>query len=294
MLARNEDIEGVVDSMRQLEDRFNYKFSYPWVFLNDEPFNDEFMRRTSILTRGNVSYGLIPQEHWVQPEWIDEHKAYAARRQMMFDGIIYGSSVSYRNMCRFNSGFFYRHPLVQQYRYYWRVEPDVRFYCNIDYDPFLKMQDDGKVYGFTMALKELKKTIPTLWQTVREYIGQNPDSIHPDNALRFLSDDYGQSYNLCHFWSNFEIADMEFWRGETYTKFFEHLDRAGGFYYERWGDAPIHSIAAGLFLPKEKLHFFSDVGYKHSVFQHCPQGEEHVRGRCWCNPQDNFGMSRRA
>lgn len=25
---------------------------------------------------------------------------------------------------------------------------------------------------------------------------------------------------------------MDFWRGEAYSSFFEHLDRAGGFYYE--------------------------------------------------------------
>jgi hypothetical protein len=33
-------------------------------------------------------------------------------------------------------------------------------------------------------------------------------------------------------WSNFEIADMDFWRGPAYTAFFEHLDFTGGFYYE--------------------------------------------------------------
>ena len=33
-------------------------------------------------------------------------------------------------------------------------------------------------------------------------------------------------------WSNFEIADMNFWRSEAYTKFFDHLDASGGFYYE--------------------------------------------------------------
>lgn len=31
-------------------------------------------------------------------------------------------SVSYRNMCRFNSGFFFKHPLMEQYQWYWRVE----------------------------------------------------------------------------------------------------------------------------------------------------------------------------
>ena len=33
-------------------------------------------------------------------------------------------------------------------------------------------------------------------------------------------------------WSNFEIADMNFWRGEAYSKFFDYLDATGGFYYE--------------------------------------------------------------
>ena len=40
-------------------------------------------------------------------------------------------------MCRFNSGFFFRHPLLQKYRYYWRVEPYVHFHCDTLFDPFL-------------------------------------------------------------------------------------------------------------------------------------------------------------
>ena len=28
--------------MREVEDRFNKRFGYPWVFVNDEPFTDEF------------------------------------------------------------------------------------------------------------------------------------------------------------------------------------------------------------------------------------------------------------
>jgi hypothetical protein len=33
-------------------------------------------------------------------------------------------------------------------------------------------------------------------------------------------------------WSNFEIGDLDFWRGEAYMKYFEFLDKKGGFYYE--------------------------------------------------------------
>ena len=49
-------------------------------------------------------------------------------------------------------------------------------------------------------------------------------------------------YNLCHFWSNFEIGNLNFFRNESYETFFQYLDHTGGFYYERWGDAPVHTI----------------------------------------------------
>jgi len=45
--------------------------------------------------------------------------------------------------------------------------------------------------------------------------------------------------------------------------YFDYLDHKGGFFYERWGDAPVHSIAASLFLPKRDIHFFNDLGYYH-------------------------------
>jgi alpha 1,2-mannosyltransferase len=41
-LARNGDIDGIVFSMKQMEDRFNKRYGYPYVFLNEEEFSDEF------------------------------------------------------------------------------------------------------------------------------------------------------------------------------------------------------------------------------------------------------------
>lgn len=102
---------------------------------------------------------------------------------------------------------------------------------------------------------------------------------------------------------------MDFWRGEAYQKFFDYLESKGGFYYEvrysselcslfplifcvkqRWGDAPVHSIAAALFARKDQIHFFRDIGYRHDYFQHCPSGDDWVKGRCSCDPNDSFGV----
>jgi len=288
ILARNGDLNGVVSSVKQMEDRFNKKFGYPYVFLNEEPFSDDFKSRVSELTDSECKFGLIPRDHWVQPPSIDEGRATAARKDMQAHDVIYGGSVPYRNMCRFNSGFFFRHELLKDYKYYWRVEPDVKFFCDLDYDPFLIMQDEKKVYGFTISLYEYEATIPTLWQTVKEFIAQHPDLIAKDNAMKFISDDNGETYNRCHFWSNFEIGDLDLWRGEAYRTFFDFLDEKGGFYYERWGDAPVHSIGAALFARKDQIHFFNDIGYRHEPFQHCPQQPSHKKGKCWCDPSQNF------
>ncbi|TEB25736.1 alpha-1,2-mannosyltransferase [Coprinellus micaceus] len=284
ILARNSDLAGTAKSIREIEDRFNSRYRYPYVLLNDEPFDDKFREHISMLTDAKVEFGLIPQKHWKQPEWVDEPTAEAWRDWMVGEGVIYGGE--YRNMCRFNSGFFFHHPLVQKYRWYWRVEPDVHFHCDLHFDPFVYMEDHNKTYGFTISLYEFPETIRT---SVGQFTNIYPQYVPADNSLDFISDDGGETYNMCHFWSNFEVADMDFWRGEAYQAYFQYLEIKGGFYYERWGDAPVHSIAAALFLPKDKLHFFDEIGYEHPPFTHCPkQGDNWKKGRCTCDPENNF------
>lgn len=90
-------------------------------------------------------------------------------------------------------------------------------------------------------------------------------------------------------WSNFEVGNLNWLRSKAYTDFFEQLDQDGGFFYERWGDAPVHSIAAGLLLKKDEIHFFDDIAYWHVPFTHCPTSEQkRLDNKCHCNPKDNF------
>jgi hypothetical protein len=41
-LVRNEELDGIMQSMRQLEYRWNDRYRYPWIFFNDKPFSDAF------------------------------------------------------------------------------------------------------------------------------------------------------------------------------------------------------------------------------------------------------------
>lgn len=288
-LARNSDVWEIARSIRQVEDRFNKKFNYDWVFLNDAEFDDTFKKVTSALTSGKTKYGKIPKEHWSFPEWIDVDKAAKVREEMHEKKIIYGDSVSYRHMCRYESGFFFRHPLMLEYEWYWRVEPSIELFCDINYDTFKYMADNKKKYSFVLSLYEYVETIPTLWDSVKGFMKEHPEHIAKDNSMAFLSDDGGATYNHCHMWSNFEIGNLDWLRSPAYIDYFTKLDKDGGFFYERWGDAPVHSIAAALMLPKEEIHFFNDIAYYHVPFTHCPTGEDYrLEHKCHCNPKDNF------
>lgn len=83
---------------------------------------------------------------------------------------------------------------------------------------------------------------------------------------------------------------MDFFRSEAYSEYFNHLDRAGGFSYERWGgelgwtlflrngiadvlsadprtDAPVHSLAVSLFLRPDEVHWFHECVSRRSCHE---------------------------
>ncbi|KAJ1962990.1 hypothetical protein GGI12_002321, partial [Dipsacomyces acuminosporus] len=287
ILARNSELHQLRATVRQLEDQFNSRYHYPYVFLNDKPFTEEFKRSMDWATSGDCHYGLVPYEHWSIPHWVDRVRA---RWEMnkMGNQVPYGDSESYRKMCRFESGFFFRHPLLDGFDYYWRVEPGVEFTCAIPYDPFQYMVDNGKLYGFTITLREFPITVKTLWSTTNAFRAAYPDYIVPNNTLGWLTRKDG-GYNMCHFWSNFEIASLAFLRSPQYTAYFDFLDRAGGFFLERWGDAPVHSLAVAMFLNKSQVHYF-DIGYYHRPFQNCPGDAEFNAQHCFCNSNRSMAL----
>ncbi|CAI5756046.1 unnamed protein product [Candida verbasci] len=341
MLCRNSEIDKVIQSMKSLEGHFNQWFNYPWTFLNDEPFSENFKQQVSKHTNAKIEFGLIPKEQWDFPNYLskeelDENFQYQSDRT-----ILYSNLESYHKMCRYYSGAFFKHPLISKYKWYWRVEPNVKFHCDLTYDPFIEMEEKNKKYGFNIILSELYYTTPNLFRQVRKYIQIKKiqvkdtwklltfnskwttsdtkylDKPEKDEILREIQDQIYikkflelkekpketemidqiirrskempylhedrinlQDFNLCHFWSNFEIARVDLFSDNEYQDFFNFLDESGGFYKERWGDAPIHSLYVGMKLNLNELHYFRDIGYQHDIFSHCPR--DSVVG-CNCN-----------
>lgn len=347
MLTRNEELKDVVSSLKSIEEHFNQWFNYPYVFLNDKPFTEEFKATVSKLTNAKVEFGTLDETLWEFPEDIRNTIMFKNAIEDQGDrGILYGSMESYHKMCRFYSGMFYKHPLMQKYEWYWRLEPDVQFFCDLTYDPFLEMHRNNKKYAFTIVIPEIYWTVPNLFRYTKAFIrkfnikvgslwklfatnydilktdedrskfskheNMVRDDLHKwvkfdhdvdpklsekvtidhflesgdeddDLGLMFLvnrarsappviEDEFeGEEYNLCHFWSNFEIARLDVFDNEIYNNYFEFLESTGGFWKERWGDAPVHTIGLGLTLDIDDVHYFRDIGYMHSILRHCPK-----------------------
>jgi hypothetical protein len=131
------------------------------------------------------------------------------------------------------------------------------------------MIENNKTYGFTIAVKELRETVPNIFRYASAYkrlnnitskglwemfveppeeddedsakdsdtspndnsfwdtlTGKKKNTIDPESME-------GEAYNMCHFWSNFEIAKLSWFRSKEYQDFFEMMDRSGGFWMER-------------------------------------------------------------
>lgn len=136
-------------------------------------------------------------------------------------------------------------------------------------DPFVKMIESNKTYGFTIAVKELRETVPNIFRYAAAYKRKNklkskglwemfleatpeeekqaeerkqdklPEEILQtdpgENNFKEVDPEAmeGEKYNMCHFWSNFEIARLDWFRSKEYEEFFDVMDKSGGFWTER-------------------------------------------------------------
>jgi len=104
VLARNKELDGVLESIKSVERHFNRWFHYPYVFLNDGEFNSTFKETILNYTSSPVEFGRINASMWGYPEWTNHNVAKEGIRKQGDAAIMYGGMESYHHMCRFYSG----------------------------------------------------------------------------------------------------------------------------------------------------------------------------------------------
>jgi alpha 1,2-mannosyltransferase len=227
ILLSNDDLYTLIITITEFEKNFNSKYNYPYVMVSNEPLENFFKLTIQKYTKSKIEFGLIPKHQWSVPDHIDINKLKISIKKI--------GTVNYRHMCRYYAGFFWRHELTIKYDYYLRLDSHVNFPCEIKEDPFLKMYEKNLSYGFILSDGEqgfYESAMPTLFENVRNWNSKPVDN----EAIKFISDDNGISLNkhFCMFYNNFEMAHFSVFRSESYLNYFNHLDKSGGFFYERW------------------------------------------------------------
>jgi len=156
-------------------------------------------------------------------------------------------------MCRFHSNLVYRQPIVAALDYALRLDDDSLISQPITRDLFKFARDRRIVYGYRSVDKEYDECVVGLKTAVDRYIEREKLVPQPQQNL---------TVNTI-FFNNFELSAMELWMSEQYRKYIDYIDRTGGIYFHRWGDAPIKTVAVSLFVPVSKVYRFTDVAYMH-------------------------------
>lgn len=105
VLARNKELDGVLQSLKSVERHFNRWFHYPYVFLNDVEFDDHFKETVRNHTSGTVEFGKVGPDMWGYPDWVDHKVAKEGIAKQGDAAVMYGGLESYHFMCRFYSGY---------------------------------------------------------------------------------------------------------------------------------------------------------------------------------------------
>jgi hypothetical protein len=100
LITKTSEMYHAKKTIRQIEDRFNHKYHYPYVLLNNEPFSREFIEHTSAMTQSYMEYGVIPSQHWDVPDEIDMDKVKKGMEEMGKLKIIHADDLQYRQLQR--------------------------------------------------------------------------------------------------------------------------------------------------------------------------------------------------
>ena len=177
----------------------------------------------------------------------------------------HSSTIGYRHMISFHATLIHQYLLDPSHGYediefLLRLDDDSSFSSPIGYDIFLLMRENDLDFGFVNTVQDDEKCVHGLWNHTHDFI-QTHNLVSPKNYKQFMSWKEGLVI-----YNNFELSRLSIWQTELWKKFISSIERSGGIYLKRWGDAPIHTIYALLGIDKLRMHSFVDIAYRHLPF----------------------------
>jgi hypothetical protein len=110
-----------------------------------------------------------------------------------------------------------------------------------------------------------------LWSFFHQFL--NHYCLTPSAPFHQTQTGWFGGYSYAIIFNNFAIANASLFRDHPLIRsWLQKVDRNGGIYRHRWGDAPIHTLALTQFLEREQIAQLRYFGYMHRNEYVCPNG----------------------
>ncbi|KAL3962860.1 hypothetical protein ACCO45_004383 [Purpureocillium lilacinum] len=177
-LAHEQDLEPVLSSIYHLEDTFNNRYRYGWVFFSTAPLSDEFRRRTSNATAAVCMYEVVQDDDLKDPGPVSNGDD---KRDAALPG----------RLRHWKAGRFANEKRLRDYDWFWRIEPGAQFVHDLPFDIFRLMRDHGIAYGSSKTGPDdghVHVTSPHVHAFIEDTISLS----HPEAGMPWLLD------AMCH------------------------------------------------------------------------------------------------
>lgn len=181
-------------------------------------------------------------------------------------------STKYLHMCRFFTIMLPNHPLISLFSFYWRLDSHSYIFGEKPIeDPFEIMQKRQSQYAFIMVNEEADHFATGLFELFQEFLYQHCMKLSP--SFRHTQTRIFGRYSYAIFFTNFAIVNVSLFHDHPLMRhWLRVVDRNGGIYRERWGDAPIHTLALTQFTSRDDIVQLRYFGYFHRQEYTCAKG----------------------
>lgn len=213
----------------------------------------------------------IPEDAWTLPEGLHENDAPTWKYSKCCPFPMHG--IGYRHMCRWYSIGLFRYLAGLGYKWVFRLDEDSEVLTPVKQNMMGWMESLGKQYAFRLWDEEDQDMIWSLPELTQWYLTANEiqpkwlyDSCRPRSSVGLNS--HG-GWNRRILYNNMFMTNITWWLTSEVQSYLRVVEQSQGFYFFRWGDAPIHTMVVRTFLTRSQVHVFG--------FSYCHKGN--------CDPQ---------
>ena len=159
----------------------------------------------------------------------------------------------YRHMCHFFANDIFLRDELRSYEYYMRLDVDSFILSKVKFNVFDRMRRAGIKYAYRMVMTESKEFSVGLLDLANSFFKDNPE----------LNRATPKICKVRLYYTNFEICELAYFRDAPWQRFFAAIDKAGGIWRHRWGDAPIRWLGLRHLLLPNEVYCLKGMTYRH-------------------------------